>query len=103
MVRIHFLAAVLLAVLGFAAGPARAEDAVTLQLVTQPQNGGTDARPITIDAGDPVTIGTKLALVVSAISDATINIRYTPSDGVPALLAQAVALKAGESKRLPED
>ena len=103
MVRIRFVAAVLLAVFGLAAIPARAEDAVTLQLVTQPQDGDANARPISIDAGDPVTIGTKLALVVSATSDATINIRYTPSDGAPALLAKAFALKAGESKRLPED
>jgi S1-C subfamily serine protease len=103
VVRIRFFAAVLLAVLCFATIPARAEDAVTLQLVAQPQNGGTDARPINIDVGDPVTIGAKLALVVSATSNATVNIRYTPSDGAPALLAQAVSLKAGESKRLPED
>jgi S1-C subfamily serine protease len=103
MVRIRVLAAVLLAVLGFVTIPARAEDAVTLQLVTQPQNGGADARPINIDAGDPVTIGAKLALVVSATSDATVNIRYTPSDGAAAMLAQGIAIKAGESKRLPDD
>ncbi|WP_395022601.1 S1C family serine protease [Dongia sp.] len=100
--RISFAAAALLVVLGFAATPSRAEDALALQLVTQPQNGGADARPINIDAGDPVTIGTKLALIVSATKDATVNIRYTPSDGAAALLAQGVALKAGESKRLPE-
>jgi S1-C subfamily serine protease len=103
MVRIRFVAAVLLAVLAFAVQPVKAEDAVTLQLVTQPQNGGADARPINIDAGDPVTIGTKLALVVSATKDATVSIRYTPSDGEPAILAQGIAIKAGESKRLPDD
>ncbi|GAB2178825.1 S1C family serine protease [Dongia sp. agr-C8] len=103
MVRIRFAAAVLLVILAFATTPLRAEDAVTLQLVTQPQNGAPDARPIIIDAGDPVTIGTKLALVISATQDATVNIRYTPSDGATALLAQSVALKAGESKRLPAD
>jgi S1-C subfamily serine protease len=103
MIRVCFLAAVLLAVIGFAALPAHAEDAIALQLVTQPQNSGADARPINIDAGDPVTIGTRLALVITATSDAQVSIRYTPSDGDPALLARDIALKAGESKRLPED
>ena len=103
MVRIRFVAVVLLAVLGFGAIPAQAEDAVALQLITQPQNGGADARTINIDAGDPVTIGTKLALVITATADTTVNIRYTPSDGASALLANGIAIKAGESKRLPED
>ena len=100
---VRIVAAVLLAVLAFAARPAGAEDAVQLQIITQPQNGGAGARPINIDAGDPVTIGTQLALVVTATADTTVTIRYTPSDGTPALLAQGVALKAGESKRLPND
>lgn len=103
MVRIRFAAALLLVVLGFAATPLRAEDSLTLQIVTQPQSGAADARPINIDAGDPVVIGTKLALVISASSAVTVNIRYTPSDGAASLLAKGVALKAGESKRLPED
>jgi S1-C subfamily serine protease len=103
MMRVRVLAAVLLAVLGLAVQPACAEDAVQLQLITQPQNGGADTRPINIDAGDPVTIGTKLALIVTAKADTTVNLRYTPSDGAPALLAQGLLLKAGESKRVPED
>ena len=84
-------------------GAVRAEDPVQLQLVTEAQSGGTDARAITIDSGDPVTIGTKLALVIKASADTTLNIRYAPSDGAPALLASGIVLKAGESKRLPED
>jgi S1-C subfamily serine protease len=103
MMPVRFVAAVLLAALGFLAQPARADDAVQLQLVTQPQNGGADARAINIDAGDPVTIGTKLALVITAKSDTKVSIRYTPSDGNPAVLASDIALKAGESKRLPDD
>ena len=103
MMRVRFLAAVLLAVLGFATAPAEAEDAAVLQLITQPQNGSADARPINIDAGDPVTIGTRLALIVTAKANATVSIRYTPSDGAPAVLASGLELKAGESKRVPED
>jgi S1-C subfamily serine protease len=103
MMRVRLLAAVLLASIGFAAAPAKAEDGVVLQLITEPQNGNVDAQPIKIDAGDPVTIGTKLALIVTAKADATVSIRYTPSDGVPAVLARGLALKAGESKRVPED
>ncbi|MDQ7247888.1 S1C family serine protease [Dongia sedimenti] len=103
MMWVRVMAAVLLAVLGCVAQPARAEDAVQLQMITQPRNGTADARPINIDAGDPVTIGTKLALIITARADATVSLRYTPSDGAPALLAQGIALKAGESKRVPED
>lgn len=103
MIRVGCVAAMFLAVVSFMVQPASADDAIALQLVTQPQNGGADAPTINIDAGDPVTIGTRLALVVTATSDATLSIRYTPSDGAPALLAGGVALKAGQSKRLPED
>jgi len=103
MVRFRFMAAVLLAVLGFGMRPAWAAEAVTLQLVTQPQNGSADARPINIDAGDPVTIGTRLALVVTATRDATVDILYMPSDGQTALLAKGVAVRAGESARVPQD
>jgi S1-C subfamily serine protease len=103
MMRVRFLGVVLLAVLGFATASAEAEDSVMLQLITQPQNGGANARPIDIDAGDPVTIGTKLALIITARADAIVSLRYTPSDGAPALLAQGIALKAGQSKRVPED
>jgi len=102
MMRVQFLAALLLAVVSFVTKPASAEDPLTLQLITQAQDGA-DARPINIDAGDPVTIGTKLALVITAKSNAKFSIRYTPSDRSPALLASGIALKAGESKRLPED
>jgi S1-C subfamily serine protease len=103
MVRVRFVTAVLLAVLGFATVPAKAEDAVTLQLITQPQNGDADARPINIDAGDPVTIGTKLALVITATANATVDIMYMPSDGQTALLAKGIALHAGISTRVPQD
>jgi S1-C subfamily serine protease len=103
MARVRFVTAVLLAVFGFAAAPVRADDAAKLQLITQPQNGAADAQPINIDAGDPVTIGTKLALVVTAKADATVNILYRPSDGQTALLAKGIALKAGESRRVPDD
>ena len=101
MMPVRVLAAVLWAVLSVASAPAWAQDVVRLQLVTQPQNGA-DARSITIDAGDPVTIGAKLALVITATADTTVDIRYTPSDGEPAMLASGIALKAGESKRLPD-
>lgn len=100
MMRVGVLAALLVAVFSFAA---RAEDAVKLQLVTQPQNGGKDARPINLDAGDPVVIGAQLALVITATADTTVDIRYTPSDGEPAMLASGLAIKAGETKRLPAD
>jgi S1-C subfamily serine protease len=82
---------------------AQADDAVKLQIVTQPRNGGADARPISIDTGDPVTIGAQLAVMITATADATVTIRYIPSDQEPAVLARGIALKAGESKRLPED
>jgi S1-C subfamily serine protease len=103
MMRVRIAAAVLLVVLGFAAAPVRAEDAVQLQLITQPQNGGAGAQPINIDAGDPVTIGTKLALIITAKADTTVSIQYMPSDGQTALLAKGITVKAGESKRVPED
>jgi S1-C subfamily serine protease len=108
MNRIPALAALVWAVLGLAAlvllaAPAAAEPAVQLQLITQPRQGGDTARTIALDAGDPVTIGTKLAVVVKANADAKVNIRYLPSDGAATLLATDLSLKAGESKRLPGD
>jgi S1-C subfamily serine protease len=80
--------------------PASAADGIHLKLLTQPQADGS--RVIAIDSGDPVSIGTKLALEITADADVTVNIRYHPSDGPADLLAQAVALKAGETRRLPE-
>jgi S1-C subfamily serine protease len=82
---------------------AKADPAVQLQVVIQPRNGGNDAKPIAIDTGDPLTIGSQIAVVVKATADATVNIRYLPSDGKPAVLAQNLALKAGETRRLPQD
>ena len=106
MLRFPVLAAALAALLGGWLVPiagASAADQVELQLITQPKSGGNDARSIAIDSGDPVTIGTQLALTVKANADVTVNIRYVPSDGAPTLLAQALHIKAGETKRLPDD
>ncbi|HVT54168.1 MAG TPA: trypsin-like peptidase domain-containing protein [Dongiaceae bacterium] len=104
MVRLHaLLGAVLAAALSLACVSALADPAVQLKVIVQPRNASSDARPIALDPGDPLTLGSQIALVVKATADATINIRYLPSDGQPAMLAQNLALKAGETKRLPED
>ena len=95
-------AALFLAVQLIGSSPSRADDAVQLQLLTQPKSGGDSGRIITIDSGDPVTIGTRLAVLVKATADTRVNIRYVPSDGSPTVLATGLNLKAGESKRLPE-
>jgi len=83
--------------------PAKADPAVQLQVVIQPRNGSSDAQPIALDPGDPLTLGSQIALIVKATADTTVNIRYLPSDGKPAMLAENLALKAGETRRLPQD
>ena len=107
MVRVRaftaLMGAALAAVLSLAAVPANADSMVQLQVVIQPRNGNSDARPIALDPGDPLTLGSQIALIVKATADATIDIRYLPSDGKPAILADHLRLKAGETKRLPED
>ncbi|HEY4162625.1 MAG TPA: trypsin-like peptidase domain-containing protein [Dongiaceae bacterium] len=98
--------AVPLLVIGLCLGfptAAMADPAVQLKLITQPKDASADSRPIAIDSGDPVTIGTKLAVLVTAKSDAKVTIRYLPSDGAPSVLAQDISLKAGETRRLPSD
>ena len=103
MMRLWAVMALVGAVLGFTGVPAGADSAVQLQVVIQPHNGNNDARPIGLDPGDPLTLGSQIALVVKATADATVNIRYLPSDGKPAVLAQNLSLKAGETRRLPDD
>ena len=103
MVGLRWFVALMGAALMLASAAAEADPAVQLQVVIQPRNGGNDAKPIAIDSGDPLTIGSQIALVVKATADATVNIRYLPSDGQPVVLAQSLALKAGEAKRLPQD
>lgn len=107
MVRLRVFLALAGAVFGAALSltppAARADPAVQLQVVIQPRSGSADARPIALDPGDPLTLGSQIALIVKATADATVNIRYLPSDGKPAVLAQNLTLKAGDTRRLPAD
>jgi S1-C subfamily serine protease len=105
MLRLRALTALLGAVVGtvLSLASAAADPAVQLQVIVQPRSGGSDARPIALDPGDPLTLGSQIALVVKATADTTVSIRYVPSDGQPAMLAQNLSLKAGETKRLPAD
>ncbi|HVZ00210.1 MAG TPA: trypsin-like peptidase domain-containing protein [Dongiaceae bacterium] len=98
LVGVAFAAALSLVSTGVQADPT-----VKLQVVIQPRNGSSDARPIALDPGDPLTLGSQIAVMITATADATVNIRYLPSDGQPAMLAQNLALKAGETKRLPDN
>lgn len=83
-------------VLGLAALPASADDAITAKLLLKTQVG-----PQAVGASDALPAGSLVRLEVTANQDVTLDVTLTPDQGEAKVLADDLTIAAGQTATLP--